>query len=60
MVWMPIATVTADDTPFMAWVDPVDRPEWGSIVQECNLDTTGQVVDADGDPIENVTHWRSC
>ena len=58
MVWKPIETVSPGDSPFMVWIDSHERPEWGLVEEDCYLDTTGQVVDGDGDPLEQVTHWR--
>ena len=57
MTWQAIATVTPEDAPFTVWIEPWQQPNWGTIEYDCYLDTTGQVLDANGDPLANVTHW---
>ena len=59
-MWHDISTVTPADAPFTAWIEPFRVPilKCASVEYDCSLDTTGQVVDANGDPVEHVTHWR--
>ena len=60
MTWSPISTVTSPDAPFVAWIEPYGDPADGvaTIEYDCDLDAGGDVVDANGAAVANVTHWR--
>ena len=59
-MWHDISTVTQDDAPFTAWIEPYGVPilKCASVEFDCCLDAAGNVIDANGDPVEYVTHWR--
>lgn len=61
MAWDDIDNVTANDAPFVAWIEPfaASGPDAATIEYECELDANGLVIDADGNILSDVTHWRT-
>ena len=58
-MWQTIDTATASDAPFTVWIEPFGVPilQCASVEFDCTLDANGTVIDPQGDPVENVTHW---
>lgn len=60
MSWAPISTVTSNDAPFVAWIEPYGDPadNAATVEYDCSLDSSGDVIDAASAAVANVTHWR--
>ncbi|MEM0987276.1 MAG: hypothetical protein AAGK00_00235 [Pseudomonadota bacterium] len=59
MVWNPIATAPVGHPPFTVWISPFPAagPDASTIERDCTRDPVQGIVDQNGAPVADATHW---